>query len=153
MQYYYQFSQLLPPHVYHSLKKSWLSYVRLQLETKGNHPIYHPLADQGQKDPVFATRVQSHIPIGRLPLTKNRLTNYLFCCSIPVHLDRPWLSVGSFLQKDLVKPVKDNEIWCRNTDNDFILSSTQNLKGQPRNTSRRSYSSSCHDACSRHRWR
>jgi hypothetical protein len=87
MQYYYQFSQLqLPPHVYHSLKKSWLSYVRLQLEDEGK-PSYLPSSSYEEWiDQLFIL----------LLYPRPSRPTLAFC----------WLS---FLQKDLVKPVKDNE--------------------------------------------
>jgi hypothetical protein len=111
MQYYYQFSQLqLPPHVYHSLKKSWLSYVRLQLEDEGK-PSYLPsIGRSGSKRSCFCNKSSISYPHWP-PSSYEESIDQLFILLLYPRPSRPTLAFCwlSFLQKDLVKPVKDNE--------------------------------------------
>ena len=108
---YYQFSQLqLPPHGYHSLKKSWLSYVRLQLEDEGK-PSYLPcIGRSGSKRSCFCNKNSISYPHWP-PSSYEESIDQLFILLLYPCPSRPTLAFCwlSFLQKDLVKPVKDNE--------------------------------------------
>ena len=101
-QYYHQFSRLqLPPHIYHLLKKSWLSYVRLQLEDEGK-PSYLPSIERSGSNRYCLCNKGSisypHWP----PSSYEESIDQLFIFLLHPRPSRPTLAFCwlSFIQKD-----------------------------------------------------
>ena len=104
-QYYYQFLQLqLSPQVYHSLKKSWLSYVRLRLKDEGKASFLPSINRSGSTRSCFCNKSSISYPHWP-PSSYEESIDHLFILLLHPRPSQPTLAFCwlSFLQKDQVK--------------------------------------------------